>query len=240
MKTIILGDIHGRTIWKDIINQEKEYDKIVFIGDYVDTHENILPSQQLENLADIIQFKKDNSDKVTLLIGNHDYHYLVDEKYSGFQHTMLFSFGELFKEGINKGLFQMCVDINRDTICSHAGISKTWCSNNNIHYNESLDLISEEINELFKYKPYSFKFTGNDLYGDSIESSPIWIRPYSLKFDGLPYTQIVGHTITEKIEKASLTNTLNSEYFYYLIDTLGTSKEYLVQKDNEIIILQLK
>jgi hypothetical protein len=46
--------------------------------------------------------------------------------------------------------------------------------------------------------------------------------------------------ITEKIEKASLTNTLNSEYFYYLIDTLGTSKEYLVQKDNEIIILQLK
>lgn len=241
MKTIILGDTHGRIIWKDIINQNPDYDKIVFIGDYVDTHEDISPIQQLENLADIIQFKKDNPNKVILLIGNHDFHYLdVDERYSGFQYTMKFQFGELFKDNLN--LFQICIDLDRDVICSHAGISKTWCENNNIHWDETLDLVCKEINELFKYKPYAFKFKGLDPYGDSFESSPIWIRPYSLQFDGLSCTQIMGHTTQNKIKKIdlSLTNILDSEYSYYLIDTLGTSGEYLVIQDNEIIITNSK
>lgn len=241
MKTIILGDIHGRTIWKNIINAEKEYDKIIFIGDYVDTHEDISSLQQLENLADIIQFKRDNLDKVSLLLGNHDFHYLdVDERYSGFQPIMRFQFKEIFKDNLN--LFQICECIDTNQICSHAGIGKTWCTNNNIHYEEALDIVSKEINELFKYKPYAFKFKGSDPYGDSFESSPIWIRPHSLQFDGLPCTQIVGHTTQREINKIDLylTGIPNSEYSYYFIDTLGTSGEYIVKQDNEIKITNIK
>lgn len=40
MKILILGDIHGRTIWKQIIENENP-DKIIFLGDYVSTHEDI-------------------------------------------------------------------------------------------------------------------------------------------------------------------------------------------------------
>ena len=53
MKILVLGDIHGRTIWKDIIEKENP-DKIIFLGDYVSTHDNISADQQLSNLNNIL------------------------------------------------------------------------------------------------------------------------------------------------------------------------------------------
>ena len=70
MKTLILGDIHGRTIWKEIIEKENP-DKVIFLGDYVDTHQFISPRDQIENLEEILTYKEKNPDKVILLRGNH-------------------------------------------------------------------------------------------------------------------------------------------------------------------------
>ena len=36
MKTITIGDTHGRSKWKNIVEKEKDADKIIFIGDYFD------------------------------------------------------------------------------------------------------------------------------------------------------------------------------------------------------------
>lgn len=69
-KILILGDIHGRVIWKEIIEKENP-DKIIFLGDYVSTHsKNITNEQQISNLKDILDYKKENSNKVVLLRGN--------------------------------------------------------------------------------------------------------------------------------------------------------------------------
>ena len=70
-KILVLGDIHGRTCWADIIKKENP-DKIIFLGDYVSTHENISSDQQCSNLEDILNYKEANLDKVILLRGNHD------------------------------------------------------------------------------------------------------------------------------------------------------------------------
>lgn len=67
---LVIGDIHGRTIWKDIIEKENP-DKIIFLGDYVSTHENISAAEQINNLNEILSYKEDSSDKVILLRGNH-------------------------------------------------------------------------------------------------------------------------------------------------------------------------
>ena len=72
MKILVLGDIHGRIIWEDIIDKENP-DKTVCLGDYVCTHDNISSEQQLSNLEDILNYKEKNSDKVILLRGNHKY-----------------------------------------------------------------------------------------------------------------------------------------------------------------------
>lgn len=70
MKILVLGDIHGRLIWKDIIEKENP-DKVIFLGDYVSTHEDISSTQQINNLVDILTYKENNPDKVVLLRGNH-------------------------------------------------------------------------------------------------------------------------------------------------------------------------
>ncbi len=250
MKTIILGDIHGRTIWKDIINQES-FDRLIFIGDYIDTYESISGEQQLANLLDIIQYKKDNSDKVILLLGNHDYHYLpnINEQYSGYQEWQKWNFEKVLKDNLN--LFQMCYQIpNTNIICSHAGISKTWCYNNNINKefldNDNGESIIKSINDLFIYKPLSFRFTGFDMYGDSIESSPIWIREKSLSKDKLSgFTQIVGHTTKHNLRQMGRWISNHDKFKVddeniWMIDTLGTSKEYLIVNDKEIQVKQFK
>ena len=70
MKILVLGDIHGRLIWKDIIEKENP-DRVIFLGDYVSTHEDISSTQQINNLVDILTYKENNQDKVVLLRGNH-------------------------------------------------------------------------------------------------------------------------------------------------------------------------
>ena len=36
-KIIVIGDIHGRTIWKQIVAANPDADLFVFIGDYFDS-----------------------------------------------------------------------------------------------------------------------------------------------------------------------------------------------------------
>ena len=70
MKILVLGDIHGRTVWKNIIEKENP-DITIFLGDYVTSHDNIPISEQITNLEEILKYKESNIDKVILLRGNH-------------------------------------------------------------------------------------------------------------------------------------------------------------------------
>ncbi len=232
MTIIAIGDIHGRTYWKQIISKAK-FDKVVFIGDYFDAYKDITPEQQKSNFEDIIKFKKEYLDKVVLLFGNHDYHYLktVEETYSGFQRWYKTDIAEMLHKAIDEELIQMCYIYNK-YLFSHAGVTKTWLKNTG-YIDDQLDLY---INDLFKYKPLAFKFTKGEnqsSYGDDICQSPIWVRPNSLHNDCLDdYVQIVGHTAQHEIKII--------EDKIALIDTLGTSGEFLCIKDEKMLIQRLK
>ena len=41
MEVILIGDIHGRTIWKQIVERHPDADHYVFFGDYFDPYEDI-------------------------------------------------------------------------------------------------------------------------------------------------------------------------------------------------------
>ena len=103
MKTIIIGDIHGRDAWKQIINQEQDADRVIFVGDYFDSFD--VPGLiQIQNFQDIIEFKTTSKSEVVLLIGNHDYHYfpeIGENGCSGYQTRMAPSINHI-------------IDINRD------------------------------------------------------------------------------------------------------------------------------
>ena len=58
-KTIVISDVHGRDLWKQIVAQENDADRFVFLGDYFDSFK-IKGTDQLQNFLDIIEFKENS------------------------------------------------------------------------------------------------------------------------------------------------------------------------------------
>ena len=235
MKIITLGDIHGRENWKKITYNE-DFDKIVFIGDYFDSF-NISGVDQINNFLDIIQYKKNNIDKVILLIGNHDYHYfssIGNRGISGYQPVMAPSISFIIEE--NKNYLQMAYGY-KNLLFTHAGVTESFMNSVFGKAGWSYDNIVGDLNDLWKYKPLSFNFNGIDPYGDDIYQSPIWIRPRSLMKDSKDlkkkYIQIVGHTEQNSIDIEG--KSTNGKY--YFIDTLHNKVgEYLIYNNNSFSI----
>jgi hypothetical protein len=231
MKTIIIGDLHGSFIWKQIIENEKP-NKCIFIGDYFDSFE-FSAAEQIYNFERIIEWKLSNPDiEVIMLIGNHDYHYfegVPHGKTTGFQTKNYYSILTAIEE--NKNHLQMAYMFD-NIICSHAGIGLTWLEDNGW---KSDDDIVEFVNNMWYHKPISFVFSGKNPYGDDIGQTPIWIRPKSLMKDWptefrKKYIQVVGHTQQNQIDiKGKSTGNR-----FYFIDTLTTSGEYLIVENNTI------
>ncbi len=72
---LVLPDVHGRKFWKKPCENIENYDKVVFLGDYFDPYdfEKISVVDCIENFNEILELKRNNMDKVILLIGNHKY-----------------------------------------------------------------------------------------------------------------------------------------------------------------------
>ena len=230
MKTILLGDTHGRTLWKDIVTKESP-DQVVFIGDYFDSLE-ISQENQLRNFIDILEYKYRVPNTI-LLIGNHDFHYMFNyERYSGFQPKMYPTFNHLLNE--EKDSFQMAFLLD-DLLCTHAGVSAEWLRDNDI--SEDADIV-KEINELFIAQPRMFMFSGSEPSGDDTYQTPIWIRPQSLmnanKNSSLKktYRQVVGHTQVSADASIEMLNKFTGGR-YFLIDVIHQRK-YLVYNDGEL------
>ena len=151
-KYIAVGDIHGRDNWKfkmfgssyeyeswarEAINGAaevfavdypfNEYDKIIFIGDYVDSF-TVGNAQMKKNLEDLILFKKTFPDKVVLLLGNHDVQYIVSNQIcSGYRPEMRPDFYDLFNKNID--LFEMAYELKTKHVpilFTHAGVTEEW------------------------------------------------------------------------------------------------------------------
>lgn len=223
MKYLIHGDIHGRDKWKKV--NTEGYNKIIFLGDYVDSFD-IPAEQQISNLKDIIEFKN-NDNRVINLIGNHDYHYLNDfvESYSGFQSK----YNYIYKDLLEKLKMDLAYfDEKHNLLFTHAGVSNTWFNKWSTFVN-SEDPIDIQLNDIYRYKPNSLLFEGYNNYGDNITQSPIWIRRPSLLKDGLELNHVIGHTKTDKIELLQYKNTkitgIDTPDYYTVIDN-GEIKQF--------------
>lgn len=232
MKTIILGDTHGRSFWKSIVTIENA-DRVIFIGDYFDSWD-IGGEAQINNFLDIIEFKKTYGKEVILLIGNHDHHYFKRVGYSGTSGYQPPPYPLLIEEVLeqNKEHLQMAYQFD-SILCTHAGVTETWLEHVGWDGVEDKSIF---INNIWKYKPLAFCFGDfgrrADPSGNNIWQSPIWVRPESLMRDRHNFKkdiiQVVGHTQQRKIDIEGKATGGR----YYFIDTLGTSGEYLVIKNN--------
>lgn len=197
----IIGDIHGRTSWKELIDEDCIN---IFVGDYFDPYQWMSLSDLCDNFKDIIALKQRLPEKVVLLYGNHDYAYLpkVQEQNSRYDAKNAKTITSLFVK--NQDLFHgVAYAIGEEYIVTHAGITKGW---KNKYLSEMDDIspsqMEKAINKLWQLNKVAFGFQKNadfmDFYGESPCHSPIWVRPQSLDignlYKGTNIIQIVGHT----------------------------------------------
>jgi len=195
-RILVIPDVHGSLNWRAAMAYVNQFNEIISLGDWFDSFENNWDEvDQINNLKEFIAFKNIYKDKVILLLGNHDFHYVCgmrSERYSGFQLHKMFDIYEFLRSVWNE--FKIVHNID-NVYFSHAGVSKKWaelyCLNN-----------ENDINSLWmehQVQPFGFTGHGFDNHGDDFTQTPIWIRPLSL-LGGVKYTnmffnkQVVGHT----------------------------------------------
>jgi len=122
IKLLAIGDLHGKSCWQVI--DFSEYDKVVFMGDYVDSTSHS-DEEILDNLNAVMAVKEQFPEKVVLLLGNHDIQYLYypDYRCSGFRPSMQVNLTTFFSR--YKHLFQIAYQVN-NYLFSHAGLSSPW------------------------------------------------------------------------------------------------------------------
>jgi len=223
-KIIIIGDIHGRTIWEQIISKESDLDLVIFLGDYFDSSGFVLPIDEYANFMKIVKYKDDNPDKVVLLIGNHDLHYIDNtQQCSGYSTEIKRLLGNFISSLIEDNTLQASKFL-ASILFVHAGISNTWLKDNGLKLDET------QINNYLKTNPEQFDFQSKngfaDASGNDIFQSPLWIRPESLLKDSVDdVIQIVGHTRTNPTGNIALAN-IN------FCDSLEWGKYYAFEKDS--------
>ncbi len=202
MKHLVIGDLHGKDCWKDVnINY---YDKVVFIGDYVD-HWN-LPDQVIaQNLQDVIALKKKYPETVELLLGNHDVQYLHYPHFrcSGFRPQMRNLLTGIFNS--SRDVFNIAYQ-RGPHLFSHAGVTNTW-------YAEFLSLpllqrIRDEsdtpaalFNKIEQRNERSLLHRAGRTRGGFGSGGITWADKKELIADAIEgYYQVVGHTVTREIE----------------------------------------
>lgn len=235
IQILVIPDVHGRDFWKAPVKETLENTdaKIIFLGDYTDVYLEdfqeiygykldeegdyyskdapkigALLEDTVEMLRTIIELKKNNSDRITLLLGNHDCGYAISPYISSCRRDKVRykNICKLFNE--NRELFQLADEAyinDKHFIFSHAGINKEYA-----HYCFEDEVNEENVVKLFNEKYFEDNYGimdtlgiysrlrgrwggkyGSLVWADALE----WITDESNEAYGY---SIVGHTRVSK------------------------------------------
>ena len=219
IRILIIPDVHGRTFWREPVKftLAATNANIIFLGDYHDpypqefNYDEDCESRSVDNFQEIIDLKKKFSDRVTLLIGNHDCGYAIGDNICSSRMDRIHrrQLEKMFDE--NRELFQLAKETyiaDRHIIFSHAGILKGWVESvwGAEECSEPTFSVVDQLNQAWWEDQYGvLKALGDyDRYrgwGGYEYGSPVWsdIRSWVRVTPEETYGfNIVGHTQLEK------------------------------------------
>jgi 3',5'-cyclic AMP phosphodiesterase CpdA len=233
MRILAIGDIHGKSIWKRAVSTI-DADMIVFVGDYVIVNRWIFNRRIRHNLEDLIKFKRDNFDRVRLLLGNHDIAYLYPEMFPYSTLRKLFSpkLYRIYQE--NADIFAVAFEF-KNYLFTHAGVSRGWFNQHrNVLMNHPGENLADRLNAI-NSSPHHFKILhekgrprggeypyGGVTYADKVETEKDAIAGY---------IQIVGHT---KVHAPTRIHFEQGSIIY--IDCLNSVNQFLFLHDDVITV----
>ena len=201
-KLIIIPDVHGREFWRKAAYENPD-GEFLFLGEYLDPYEleGISEAEAFRGLEDILGFKKENPDRVTLLWGNHDLHYMYPELMGSrydFENAernahMFWDHQELFKMAYET------VAAGKRFLFSHAGVGMGWIMQN-FPALQAEEVNATLLNDLVGYPAFMSALEDVSSYrgGDKKYGSMIWADIHEQadlenQFPGV--IQVFGHSL---------------------------------------------
>ena len=186
-KILIVPDVHGRDFWKAVLPYTDV--PVIFLGDYVapyTKYEPITDEQAIEMFKEILDFRRENPDRVTLLLGNHDCSYSIgirmcDNRVDNRHYETI---RKLFWD--KKNAFQLTDSIlinGKQFIFSHAGYTTQWVRDaRELFMRDDIDKVLEDwdylnrMNKSHSNLLYTYLQDRSITYrgGSSDYGSPIW------------------------------------------------------------------
>lgn len=267
-KILTIGDVHGRdkwmfhthgspyefNFWKEAVENGSigddnfwsdypyaEFDKIIFIGDYVDSFD-LKNETILYNLKNIAFFKKAVPDKVVLLFGNHDIQYFIQNQIcSGYRGEMTYDLNEIFNDA---ELEFRIAHLEKDQegnkyLWTHAGVTSGWLKevkkevfDERYRFFEIIKDYKDAEIDVFLNKLFEIRNSNLfqvDAYSGGVDlwAGPIWVRPTVLNtysIEGI--NQIVGHTPQNSIRIENI-----KEVKHYFVDCLWGDQDEVLNLD---------
>lgn len=254
-KILIIPDIHCRSFWKEPLKRLDEYEKVIFLGDYLDPYrgEGTTFEGGFTNLEEIIEIKKNNPEKVVLLLGNHDLGYL-DNDICTVRHAWKWENDVRTILNDNFKLFDLAWETkigNLRYFFSHAGVVRGWLDDNVVFRFRDGDELpkAEFFNDIFhgddkqqKARLYSAladvaSFRG----GIDDNGSIVWAderehhhwKNYPNFFDGV--YQIFGHSQQERYPVIDPYYACLDCRKAFVLDETGTILDYETGEKAEVI-----
>lgn len=241
MKTIVIADVHQRIdSVKRVLEAEKDYDEVVYAGDWFDSFLEPPKVAGFEETAEYLRYlvmDHPNKSKFVFLVGNHDMSYIYNNKASsmtsihktvdfycsGFTTSKAKKFRKVFyDEGLKDNFFYKNFKIVYQTqgwTLSHAGVHER-------HIPVGLDpdkLINEIIPDVWKNfrdftRPHHWLLSGAGRCrgGECYVGGVLWLD-WRAEFQASEAIgkQIVGHTMCREPECLGM----NTNYESWNIDT---------------------
>ena len=211
MAILIIPDVHGRPFWREAVKRAGDM-PVIFLGDYLDPYpvEGITQDEAWNGLLEIVELKKAQPERITLLLGNHDLAYVqfaiagtrFDNRNARRNRAFFFENMDLFD------LTKTVTTTAGKCLLSHAGILPGWIRANakllgcgatvevGARLNELLHDNTKRFATMMGLADVAQARCGSDLYG-----SPIWADVSEHSKDGFELEstfQIFGHTQLER------------------------------------------
>jgi predicted phosphodiesterase len=233
IKILSISDIHSRKVWRNIIEENiDKVDKIVIGGDYADPYEIISKNDILTEIYDLFDIYDEHKDKIILLWGNHDVHYLNENfiQSSRYDYSLKKELSMLYEEYENdiKVAYKY-----KNYLWTHGGISNSWLRKhinlmkNYFNLKDDLSNIDSVLNQIFfTTDKHILSEIGSIRGGFDTYGGPFWCDYREIYYpkenhDDMieGFNQIIGHTQVKDIT----TYRRNENTSITIVDNLGFS-----------------
>ena len=198
----IIPDVHGRDFWREAVRTVPD-GEFLFLGDYLDPYEleGISEADAFRGLEDILEFKKAHPDRVTLLWGNHDLHYMYPELMgSRYDFDNAERNAHMFRD--HQELFKIAYETEvagKRFLFSHAGVGIGWLKQN-FPSLRAEEVDANLLNDVVGYPAFMSALEDVSAYrgGDKKYGSMVWAdineqSDIDNQFPGV--IQVFGHTL---------------------------------------------